>query len=533
MLARKSFLIVTTHFISDFLGWIGIVVLAKLWGSFAPEALGIIGFAMSFVSLFGIITDLGFSTAHVKRVSEGQDFGKCIGTFATIKLALTGVMVLLIFISMYILNNFDKGFTDATTESVVIVVIFQAIFSNLQSIATETFIGRREIAKLQITRMMENLVKVPLSIIVALAGVTITGYANITPAINWPDFLKPFQNYISTHAVGSLAMTYVIGMAATFFIGIWFMRKYPLKKPSLDIVKSYLFFAIPIMFTDVVGTIAASLDKVMIGYFWTSTEVGYYFTVQRILGFVAILSGAVGTILFPLISEHHSNKDYKKIIKTTYLAERYISMVLIPPIILIIVFINPVIEIMLSDAFLPAGSVLIALLIFTYIRGITTPYGNLIGGINKPRKLAEVGITITSINIVLNLLFIPKEGMLSSFGINGATGAAVATIFAHIVGFFRLRYYAKKYTKIKLFQTHTPRHLIAGLGMALILYVIGTIFPVIRWYHLIIFAGFGLLVYLAILRLLKEFNKDDLKFFISIINPKGMFGYIKSEVKEK
>ena len=46
MIARKSLLIVTSHFLIQFIGWIGLVVLAKLWGGFAPHALGIIGFAM-------------------------------------------------------------------------------------------------------------------------------------------------------------------------------------------------------------------------------------------------------------------------------------------------------------------------------------------------------------------------------------------------------------------------------------------------------------------------------------------------------
>jgi len=85
MIARKSFLIIITSFITRLFGWIGLVILAKLWSDFAPEALGVIGFAMSFIAIFNIIGDLGFSGAHIKRISEGQDLGACIGTFAAIK----------------------------------------------------------------------------------------------------------------------------------------------------------------------------------------------------------------------------------------------------------------------------------------------------------------------------------------------------------------------------------------------------------------------------------------------------------------
>ena len=78
MIARKSFLIISTSFITRLFGWIGLVILAKLWSDFAPEALGVIGFAMSFLAIFNIIGDLGFSRAHVKRVSEGKDCGPAL-----------------------------------------------------------------------------------------------------------------------------------------------------------------------------------------------------------------------------------------------------------------------------------------------------------------------------------------------------------------------------------------------------------------------------------------------------------------------
>ena len=143
MIARKSFLIVISNFIVQIIGWIGLVVLAKLWGDFAPQALGTIGFAMSFLALFNIIADLGFSKAHIKRVSEGKDLGSCIGTFAAIKICLTGLMVTVVFVAIFIWKHvMQEGFYDATTESIIYVFLIYYAFSNLASIASVTFIGR-------------------------------------------------------------------------------------------------------------------------------------------------------------------------------------------------------------------------------------------------------------------------------------------------------------------------------------------------------------------------------------------------------
>ncbi|GAG31508.1 unnamed protein product, partial [marine sediment metagenome] len=243
-------------------GWIGLIVLAKLWGDFAPEALGIIGFAMAFLAIFNFIAGLGFGAAHVKRVSEGKDLGTCIGTYATIKILLTVLMVTVVFASIFIWKNvFQGGFSDATTESVIIVFIVYYIFLNLRHIATFTFEGRKEIAKRQITGIFES-VKTPLMILVALAGVSIIG-VGISPAVDWPQFLQPFQRFLADHAIESLAMTYVFAMMAAFFVGMWFLRKYPWKKPNWELFKSYFSFALPIMLISFIGVISLNIDKIM------------------------------------------------------------------------------------------------------------------------------------------------------------------------------------------------------------------------------------------------------------------------------
>ena len=105
MIARKSLLIITSDIFVQFFSWIGLALLAKLWGVFAPEALGIIGFAMAFLSIFNYIADLGFGSAHIKRISEGKDLGTCIGTYTTIKLILTAVVITAIFVSIFIWKN--------------------------------------------------------------------------------------------------------------------------------------------------------------------------------------------------------------------------------------------------------------------------------------------------------------------------------------------------------------------------------------------------------------------------------------------
>jgi len=529
MIARKSFLIVSSQFFARFLGWIGLFILAKLWGDFAPIALGYIGFAMAFLTLFHLIAKFGFLEAHVKRISEGKDLGTCIGTYAAIKILFTGIMVLAVLVSIFLLQLlFQDQLVDPASKSIIYIFIIYYVFLNLKEIPMQTFSGTKEIVKRQIIWVTENIIKIPLTIIVAISGVSAVG---IAPIFTWPEPIKPIQQFLSEHPTGSLAMTYVFGCIAMLIVGLWLLRKYPIKKPNWKLSKSYLSFGIPITIISLIVIISINIDKVMIGYFWPQTEVGFYFTVQQLSEVIVILSTALGIVLFPTLSEYHSTNNFKGLIKTTHLAERYISMVTIPPIILIIIFANPIIYFLLNDAFLPAAPVLIIIALYAFILGIMKPYSSLIAGMNKPIISAKIGITMCAINISLNYIFIPREKIFGLSQIDGAVGAAIATLISLIIGLIGFQLAAKKLTKMKIIQTHIPRHITAGIIMGIILYFTSKMLtPSVYWYHLIIYSAIGMLVYFGILILLKEFKKQDFDFFWNMIHPKEMIKYIRSEM---
>ncbi|NAS88920.1 flippase [ANME-1 cluster archaeon AG-394-G21] len=540
MLSRKSALIVAVDIFSGFVSWIGLLAIARLWGGFAPTAIGVIGFGMAFIGMFNVIADLGFSAAHVKRISEGKDLGDCIGTYATIKILLTGIMVALVIGGIatwkYAVHN---EFFDDTRETVIYVFILYYIFSNLASIALQTFVGRKEIAKRGVSRVFEPLVRVPLMILVAFAGVT--GIAMIAPElgidvitpVTWPAFLSPIQIFIAAHAVGALAMCYAIGFGAVFLVAAWLLRKYPIKRYNKELAKNYLVFALPVMLLSITSVISLNVDKVMLGYFWTFKEVGYYFSVQRITILLLAIPMAVGTVLFPTISEYHAREDLKGIKEVTHSAERYISMVAIPLITFVIIFPAPIINIVLSSAFLPAASTLAMLTVYVFILSLTGPYSSLIKGINRPDIAAKIGVGICITNIGLNYFFIPEWGLLSPLGINGSVGAATATVLSQLVGFVGLRVAARRLTGIKLMQTNTPRHIVAGVVMGIVLYYLNSLVPLVRWHHLIGFALVGIAVYICVLFIIREFKKRDLKFFFDLAHPVEMLDYIKSELKGK
>lgn len=534
MIARKSLWILSSTFILQIIGAIEFIIIIKFWGDFAPAALGTIGLAMSFLAIFNIISDLGFGPAHIKRISEGRDLGTCIGTFATIKITLTLLTVVITLISIYFIKNvFGGEIFDSNVESIIFILLASNVLLNLNSIPMITFTGKKEMVKREFPYIIGTVLGFPLLILIVTAGVS---SENISSAFIWPDFLQPLQQFIANNALMTLALTYVITMSVILVISLWFLRRYPIKKPTRESFKSYFTFALPLMLLPIISIIISNVDKLMIGYFWSPVEVGYYFAMAAVVNIITIFPSSVSSVLFPTISEFKSKENFSKIKQSIRLAERYISMISIFLVIIIIVLARPIVSIIMSSVFLPAVPVLIILAIFILIECLNSPYNSLVRGMDKPTVLTKIAIVTSILIIILNFMLIPKNGVLSTFKIYGASGAAIATTISALVAFFGLRIASKRLTGMKLWQNHTIRHITSGIIMGLIIYYLAYhtfLIQFIFWYHLILFFSLGIFVYLGILFLLKEFNKKDFDFFVDILNPKKMLKYVSSELKDE
>ncbi|MCJ7571931.1 MAG: polysaccharide biosynthesis C-terminal domain-containing protein, partial [Candidatus Thermoplasmatota archaeon] len=138
------------------------------------------------------------------------------------------------------------------------------------------------------------------------------------------------------------------------------------------------------------------------------------------------------------------------------------------------------------------------------------------------------------VSIILNLILVPAD--IQSLGIKlaglGATGSAIAIVIAYFVGFITTRIYAFRIANIKG-NNKILLHMFAAVLMGMIIYFTILIVNIGKWYELIGICLMGLLFYISILILLKEFNKKDLMFFLDMLRPKEMLSYIKSELTGK
>ena len=504
MLARKSLLILTANIIEGILAYVYLFFISRYMG---PEDYGIIIFAMGFVGLFTVIGNFGFRSAHIKQVSEGKDLGTCNGTYMTSKIFLTTIMTLVVLSAIYFWKNIiGRGFESSYHEIAIYIMLGYFIIRGISEIFQVTFRAKKEIAKSEIPIIIRAITKT-----IAITYVAVSGFGPI-----------------------ELAFAYVLGDFFFLLASMILFKGYPIKTPSKEYIKNYVQFAMPLIIVSTSLVIMTNLDKVLIQLFWTAENVGYYGASYRITQFIILATSSLGILLFPTISGLYVNKNISKIKKITFQAERYISMLVFPIVIGLIFLAEPAVKILLSRDFYPATQVLRILPFFALIQALTIPYNYQLIGMNKPKLARNRVIIMVIINIVLNIILIPKDIKLIGidlFGL-GAVGAAIATVISYGIGLIYCRLATLKVTG-KIWNPKILLHMFSALIMGLILHILNIQFPIDRWYNLLIFAIIGIGIYLFLLFLLKEFKRDDILLISDTLNIKKMGEYIKGEIKKK
>ncbi len=509
-ITRKTLLIMINFVL---LGVIGMISW-KCVASFMPppvegitNEVGLVTFAMGFAGMFSFITNLGFGAAHVKRISEGEDVGKCIGTF----LAIQGVLILIfvttvvgaIVIWKYVLG---RGFESNEQVYLVYIILGYFIANNLSSVGLQTFAAKVEIAKNQLAVLGAAIIQLIVTVIVVT----------------------------STDNVYLYAVTFVAGGVTNLIISFYYLFKFRIRRPSYRIFKSYLSFALPIFVVSALATLPTNIDKVMIQLFWSSTEGAIYLGGQKFSIYLLQIPAGLGMILFPTFSTLKSKNKRKQIKSLIYYSEKLITMVMAPICALFFVLALPIVTLLGSDGYSESYMILQPLAIWGFFRSLSAPYRNLIMGVGKPGILAVISVIGVGTIIGFNLIFIPTDIQflgLKMLGL-GSKGAAYATLISALVTFVLFRIFAYRYEKV-LINIKIARFILVALIMGCSIYLLNDIVPADNYLLLILYSALGGVIYLVILFPMGAFTRRDIELFGNVINPLVMIKYIKEELLNK
>jgi len=508
--SRKIALLFAAENINAIIGWVALLFVARKMGA---SALGEFGYALSLVGGFTFLAFFGFRMAHVKRVSEGFDLGKCIGTFLSIRLFLISVMLIVFAFFYWVWTGpeivygipFGKEFYDIQTPGLLLTIVLYYIVFLILGVMTATFSGLEQGARVAIPNIIGTSLRSFLFIATAFMGWSVLG----------------------------LARSYLVGVIVIALLSFWYFRDYPISKPDKATFNSYKSYALPVAAASIFGIFRQHFDKIFIGIFWTKYQVGLYFGVQRIAIFIGILALAVEAMLLPAISKLHTSRKIQEIQHLVYDAERYIAMVVVPVVAMTVVWSREIIEVFISREFLPAATILQLLALAALIRVVNRPWSIALRGSNRPDLTSIASILAASLSIILMLVLVPKS--IPHLGLNdlpgmGGEGAALAILISELFLGLSLRILC--YLHLNML----PRpifllQLSVAIFVGLLMWQIQSNISVDRWYELFLFSAFGGFLFLFVLAVLGGFTSQDFRFYWNALNPKEMTTYIGEELK--
>ncbi len=420
---------------------------------------GIFSYALGLAGFFTVFADIGISqilTREIVQKKEQRDY--YFSTAFWIKIFILAITVaLVVFFAPY----FSK------IESAKILMPFIAIiviFDGLREFSLALFRAREKME-------LEALVSIATNI-----AITAFGFIVLQLAAN----------------AKSLTLSYAFSVGVGFAIGFIIARKQFARifshfKNSL--VKPILISAYPVALLGFLGVFMLNTDIIMLGWWRTPEEIGYYSAGQKIIQLLYALPAILATSVFPTLSRFAADKENDKVKNLMEKVMAIIFSIAIPIFIGGTVLARPIIEFLYGNQYLPATPAFQILLFTPFFIFPQIFLGNFILANDEQRRL-KLPVALGSIsNIIFNAILIPGYGII---------GSAFATLAAQFLNTGLTWRIAKKINDFSTFR-YLKKIIIAAVIMGIFSFTANK-FGI----NVIINIAFSVGVYAGALYLLKE-----------------------------
>jgi O-antigen/teichoic acid export membrane protein len=376
---RQSIVSLIWQIALTFIGFLSTMYFAHAVGA------GVLGAYFLFMAYFGIIslmTDGGFGSAAIKRISEGEEPDAYFSAFVVLRSVFVTVVVV-------VLIAFRSYFVDLNSAGTFFWILVALIVSILQGAVSSGIGGRGKMGINATASFINNVSRILIQVIAVFMGYDIAGLAG---------------GFVVGMVVGSLVQLR--------FFDLRFVR---FDWNHLKSLSSFSFWSFLISGG---GLVFVYSDSVMIGYFLNNADVGVYRVIFQFTVLATFTTSALQGALWPRVSRWNQ-------IGETGLIEESLSHVLTYSLILALpLFLGGA---LLGDKllyyFYGADFVNYTTLMILFIVQIVNVFQYFftayLSAMNQLKELFKVTVVAVVANIALNTMLIPVMGI---------SGAAVATL---------------------------------------------------------------------------------------------------------
>ncbi|MDV2495156.1 MAG: flippase [bacterium] len=264
-------------------------------------------------------------------------------------------------------------------------------------------------------------------------------------------------------------------------------------------VWALLSFSLPLLGAGAVGMIMEWTDTMMLGYFTATSQVGVYNVALRVAALSVMVHLAFTSIFAPISADLLQRNKMESLDQLLKIDTRWVFTLTLP-IFVLVVLLSRDILVIFGPEFMQGGVALMVLTSALFFNACTGSCGAIIRMSGRTRLAFANNCVAGVLNVLLNLLLIPRLGIL---GAALATGASIVVVNAlrlvQVWWLFKLSPYDRKWVK----------PVVAGLSGSLAVAGLQKIAPVASpaW-NLAVSAGVFSLCYAGLL-LLQRLERED------------------------
>lgn len=360
-----------------------------------PTSLGQYSFVLSFTTIFGILVDLGFTSALTKEVSKDPEHAEARLRAAVLVKFFLGLLAYGSALTVAVLLGYGPGVLKLIALSGVVMVFdgFHLIFYG-------------------VLRGLRNLLPESIGMIAAQLTTVVAGALGM-----WLKF--PLSYFVIILAIGSF-LNVVWSIRALLKSGV-----NPIGSTHRAAMKSMMILAIPFAVAGIFSRIYSYLDSVMLQYLKGDTAVGYYSVAYKITYAFQFVPLALSAALYPALASYWVT-DKDRFQSAAVRSISYCAMLGLPLTLLLGMLAPELINTFFDARYMPSILLLqvsVAGLLFAFLY---FPLGSLMNATKyQGTNTIILGLT-TILNAIMNWLLIPRfEGLGSSIAQVASNGFLV------------------------------------------------------------------------------------------------------------
>lgn len=384
---------------------------------YGAETHGIFTTFLTLLTLLSVLTKMGFDTSIVKRIASykaSDTKGKITPTHRKISIIVL-ITSLLVSTLIYFFNEqinllfFEKSSTFDFIWLSIALPFFSLYAINMESL--------RGLKKMNSFALLQN---ISLFFIALLALI----------------FL--FNNGETTDPIYSFSISTILIFILSFFL---FKKHSPESSITFISSKGLLKESFPMLLSNSSFYLMTLIDILMISYFLPESETGIYANAMKIANLNIVFLFAINSIAAPKLAEFNATNDLGSLKTFTKETSRLSILLSIPIFVITLIFPEFLLG-LFGDEFIAGKQVLIILGIGQFFNALAGSVISVLNMTGQEKTAKNIIVSSTIINLILNLILIPKLGIL---GAGIATG--VTTILWNGLGIW---FVYKKYNFISI-----------------------------------------------------------------------------------